>query len=215
MMSMVYLPNLTSLNISGCVAVTDISIMLVAQLSNLASLEMPWCLKVTNIGLKALAPLTKLTNLNISGCQLITEQGIMSLAAFRNLEKLSLLNLGYSKVCVTDAALARLTGLTKLRSLHIGSMQLVNPYMTDAGLQMIAKSYSELRQLGLMSLHVSDKGVQALASLKQLQVRAGPGLGRSTSALLPALLPLYSPLYSRFTPACTQRVGVHCPCRVT
>jgi len=169
MMAMVYLPNLTSLNISGCVAVTDISIMLVAQLSNLASLEMPWCLKVTNIGLKALAPLTKLTNLNISGCQLITEQGIIYLAAFRNMEKLSLLNLGYSKVCVTDAALARLTCLTKLRSLHIGSMQLVNPYVTDAGLQMIAKNYQELRQLGLMSLHVSDKGVQALTTLKQLQ----------------------------------------------
>jgi len=73
-MSLLYLPSLRSLNISGCVAVTDIGIMMVAQLSQLTSLDMPWCLKITNVGLQALTPLTKLANLNISGCQLITEQ---------------------------------------------------------------------------------------------------------------------------------------------
>jgi hypothetical protein len=91
----------------------------------------------------------------------------------RNLEKLSMLNLGYSKVCVTDNALARLSGLTKLKSLHIGSMQLCNTYVTDAGIQLIAKHFRGLTQLGLMSLDISDAGVQQLAGLKDLQVK-GP-----------------------------------------
>lgn len=174
-MSLVYLTGLRSLNISGCVAVTDIGIMMVAQLSHLTSLDMPWCVKVTNMGLKALTPLTKLANLNVSGCQLITEQGISCLAAFTNLQKLGLLNLGYSKVCVTDGALEKLSGLTKLRSLNIGSMQLCNKLVTDASMRLISSNYKELTQLGLMSLDISDAGVALLARLSKLQVRAGGG----------------------------------------
>lgn len=86
-----------------------------------------------------------------------------------------MLNLGYSKVCVTDNALARLSGLTKLKSLHIGSMQLCNTYVTDAGIQLIAKHFRGLTQLGLMSLDISDAGVQQLAGLKDLQVGAVTG----------------------------------------
>jgi hypothetical protein len=169
-MSLVYLSGLRSLNISGCVAVTDLGIMLVAQLTNLTSLDMPWCVKVTNTGLKALTPLTKLANLNISGCQLITEQGVKCLSAFTNLERLSLLNMGYSKVCVTDAALEQLAGLSKLRSLNLGSMQLSNKLVTDDSVRLIAQSHRELTQLGLMSLDISDAGVAQLAQLAKLQV---------------------------------------------
>jgi hypothetical protein len=170
-MSLVYLSGLRSLNISGCVAVTDLGIMLAAQLTNLTSLDMPWCVKVTNTGLKALTPLTKLANLNISGCQLITEQGVKCLSAFTNLERLSLLNMGYSKVCVTDAALEQLAGLSKLRSLNLGSMQLSNKLVTDDSMRLIAASHRELTQLGLMSLDISDAGVAQLAQLTKLQVR--------------------------------------------
>lgn len=169
------LPSLASLNISGCVAITDIGVMMIAQLTNLTSLEMPWCLKVTNIGLSALTPLTKLANLNISGCQLISEQGIACLGTFTNLEKLGLLNLGYSKICVTDAALQKLSGLTKLQSLNIGlnigSMQPSHKAVTDASMQLISSRFKELTQLGLMSLDISDDGVKMLAQLSKLQVR--------------------------------------------
>jgi hypothetical protein len=176
-MSLVYLSGLRSLNISGCVAVTDLGIMLVAQLTNLTSLDMPWCVKVTNTGLKALTPLTKLANLNISGCQLITEQGVKCLSAFTNLERLSLLNMGYSKVCVTDAALEQLAGLSKLRSLNLGSMQLSNKLVTDDSMRLIAQSHRELTQLGLMSLDISDAGVAQLAQLTKLQVRCTRAMG--------------------------------------
>lgn len=168
---MMPLPGHVSLTISDCVAVTDTGILMVAQLTNLTSLDMPWCVKVTNFAIKALSPLTKLQQLNISGCQLITEQGICSLAAFTNLEKLSMLNLGYSKVCVTDAALEKLSGLTKLRSLNVGSMQLCNKMVTDKSMRLIASSYKQLTQLGLMSLDISDTGVSQLAQLSNLQVR--------------------------------------------
>lgn len=175
MMSLMNLPSLASLNISGCVAITDIGVMMIAQLTNLTSLEMPWCLKVTNIGLSALTPLTKLANLNISGCQLISEQGIACLGTFTNLEKLGLLNLGYSKICVTDAALQKLSGLTKLQSLNIGlnigSMQPSHKAVTDASMQLISSRFKELTQLGLMSLDISDDGVKMLAQLSKLQVR--------------------------------------------
>lgn len=85
-------------------------------------------------------------------------------------QKLGLLNLGYSKVCVTDAALHKLSGLTKLQSLNIGSMQLYHKSVTDASLQLISSSFRQLTQLGLMSLDVSDEGVKQLASLSNLQV---------------------------------------------
>lgn len=146
---------------------------MVAQLTNLTSLEMPWCVKVTNIGLNALSPLTKLESLNISGCQLLTEQGITGLSVFRNLEKLSLNNLGYSKVCITDAALEKLSDLTKLRSLSIGSMQLCNKLVTDRGLRLISSSYQQLTQLGLISLDITDAGMAMLTQLTNLQVSAG------------------------------------------
>ena len=170
------LPSLASLNISGCVAVTDIGVMMIAQLSNLTSLEMPWCLKVTNIGLSALTPLTKLSNLNISGCQLITEHGLACLASLTNLRRLGLLNLGYSKVCVTDAALQKLSSLTKLESLNvglnIGSMQPFHKAVTDASMRLVSSSFKQLTQLGLMSLDISDEGVKMLSQLNKLQVRA-------------------------------------------
>jgi hypothetical protein len=180
MMSLMNLPSLASLNISGCVAITDIGIMMVAQLTNLTSLEMPWCLKVTNIGLSALTPLTKLANLNISGCQLVTEQGIACLGTLTNLRKLGLLNLGYSKVCVTDAALQKLSALTKLESLNlglnIGSMQVCHQAVTDVSMQLISSRFKHLTQLGLMSLDVTDDGVKMLAQLSNLQVRRVAGV---------------------------------------
>jgi hypothetical protein len=175
MMSLMNLPSLASLNISGCVAITDIGIMMVAQLTNLTNLEMPWCLKVTNIGLSALTPLTKLASLNISGCQLITEQGIACLGTLTSLRRLGLLNLGYSKVCVTDAALQKLSALTKLESLNlglnIGSMQVCQKVVTDVSMQLISSRFKQLTQLGLMSLDVSDDGVKMLAQLSNLKVR--------------------------------------------
>lgn len=181
MMSLMNLTGLASLNISGCVAITDIGIMMVAQLTGLTSLEMAWCLKLTNIGLSALTPLTKLSNLNISGCQLITEQGIACLGTFTNLCKLGLLNLGYSKVCVTDAALQRLSSLTKLESLNIGlnigTMQPLHKAVTDSSMGLISSRFRELTQLGLMSLDISDDGVKCLSQLSKLQVRWGAACG--------------------------------------
>jgi hypothetical protein len=177
MMPLTRLPSLESLNISGCVAITDIGIMMIAQLTQLTSLEMPWCLKVTNIGLSALTPLTKLANLNVSGCQLLTDQGIVCLGALTNLQRLGLLNLGYSKPCVTDAALQRLSSLTKLESLNvglnIGSLQPAHKAVTDASLALIASRFRGLTQLGLMSLDISDAGVKCLGALTKLQVGRG------------------------------------------
>jgi hypothetical protein len=162
--------------------------MMIAQLSNLASLEMPWCIKVTNIGLSALTPLTKLSNLNISGCQLITEHGLACLASLTNLRRLGLLNLGYSKVCVTDAALQKLSSLTKLESLtvglNIGSMQPFHKAVTDASMRLVSSSFKQLTQLGLMSLDISDEGVKMLSQLNKLQVRVTCGYGNGSAPAL-------------------------------
>ena len=50
-MTLGHLSGLTELHIGGCVAVTDVGLMLLAgHLPRLASLEMPWCLKVTHAG---------------------------------------------------------------------------------------------------------------------------------------------------------------------
>eukprot|EP00879_Flechtneria_rotunda_P017079 GHRR01017886.1.p1 GENE.GHRR01017886.1~~GHRR01017886.1.p1 ORF type:complete len:561 (+),score=122.64 GHRR01017886.1:951-2633(+) len=190
LMHLVHLTSLRSLNISGCVAVTDIGIMMVAQLTQLLSLDMPWCLKVTNIGLKSLAPLVKLTNLNISGCQLINEEGILGLTAFTNLEKLGLLNLGYSRVCVTDAALEQLSGLRKLHSLQLGSMQsqatmqMNNRLVTDRAVRAISSNHKQLTHLALLSVDITDDGVSHLAQLSGLQALNLRGCARITGNCL-------------------------------
>ena len=175
------LPVLQDVNISGCVSVTDRGIYELAQNPSLRSLEMPWCLKITDLGIEALTIQPKLKNLNISGCQLITEAGIALLAHFLDLETLNLLNTGYSKVCVTDDALERLNGLSHLKSLSIGGVQLQNTRTSDAGILSIVKNFPKLRHLCLMWLDISNDAVYALSKLADLVSLTLRGCSRVTA----------------------------------
>lgn len=183
-MALVHVPSLTNLDISGCVGITDVGIMLLAQLSELISLEMPWCLKVTNAGLKALSSLRKLAHLNISGCQLVSEAGIVSLSALSNLESLNLLNLGYSKPCVTDSALAALKVLSKLKSLSVGGVQVTSNKLTDTGFQLVTEFFPKTTQLTIISLGITDEGVQHITKLTNLQSLSLRGCSRVSPAIM-------------------------------
>jgi len=178
------LPALQEVNISGCVSVTDRGVHELAQNASLRSLEMPWCLKITDMGLQALTAQPKLKHLNISGCQLITEAGISLLSHFVDLESLNLLNTGYAKVCVTDAALEKLSGLSNLSSLSIGSVHLQNTHTSDAGILTIARSFTKMKQLCLMWLDISNDAVYALSKMKTLTSLCLRGCSRVTSDAL-------------------------------
>lgn len=113
--------------------------------------------------LKSLAGLTNLKSLYFSRTR-ITSQG---LDALRELSNLTFLSLQHCRQ-ITDAGLASVSGLSKLKALDLADTQI-----TDAGL----KSLKPLRNLELLNLNgtqVSAAGLRELelASLKQLELQS-------------------------------------------
>lgn len=189
-------PGLTSVNISGCVAITERGIAELTRLANLQHLEIPWCLKVTDQAMVSLSCIPNIKTLNLSGCQLIHEQGICALSSLVFLETLNLLNTGYSNPCVSDDVLYCLAPLVNLTSLSIGGMQLENTRVTDNAMAMISAHHPKLKTLCLMWLDISDAGVDALMTLTDLRSLSLRGCSRVTQSSLPNIskLPLLEDL---------------------
>lgn len=174
---------LEELNLSGCISVTDRGVGALAQIGSLRSLEMPWCLKVSDLGIEALTAQPKLRHLNVCGCQLITEAGISLLAHFSELETLNLLNTGFGKICVTDAALRQLI-LPNLKSFSVGNHHLHNSRVTDVGIRSMVKNSPNLEQLTLMWIDISDNVVYDISKLNCLKGLCLRGCQRLTTDAL-------------------------------
>lgn len=51
LLALVSIGSLTCINLSGCVAVSDVALgVLATRLPGMAQLDVPWCLKVSNSG---------------------------------------------------------------------------------------------------------------------------------------------------------------------
>lgn len=187
-MPLVHLTRLTSLDLTGCVSLTDVGVMLLARLPHLAALQLAWCLKLSNAGLRGLATLRCLEHLTIDGCQLVSEPGVRGLTAITSLRSLSLTNLGYSRVAITDGAIEELAGALDLTHLAVGGLHVSNARVTDAGLAALAAGCPRLESVTLLSVDVTDVGLAALAAectaLTALAVR---GCARVTRGGLAAL----------------------------
>ncbi|XP_060536381.1 F-box/LRR-repeat protein 14 [Cylas formicarius] len=151
-------PSITELNLSLCKQVTDTSLSKIAQhLKNVEVLELGGCCNITNTGLVMIAwGLKKLKRLNLRSCWHISDQGIGHLA-FGNL---SLEYLGLQDCQrLSDEALKHATGLTSLKSINLSFCISI----TDSGLKHLAKM-SSLRELNLRSCdNISDIGMAYLA----------------------------------------------------
>src|SRR5262249_9084249 len=88
-----------------------------------------------------------------------TDDGLRTLANLRQLEVLFVWDASH----VTDAGVAHLAGLTRLRDLHFSNGQL-----GDGSLAVFGR-LPELRSLSLQGNAFSDDGLRHLAGLKQLR----------------------------------------------
>ncbi|KAG5886191.1 hypothetical protein JTB14_026545 [Gonioctena quinquepunctata] len=151
-------PSLTELNLSLCKQVTDNSLSRIAQyLKNLEVLELGGCCNVTNTGLVLIAwGLKKLRRLNLRSCWHVSDQGICHLAlGNQSLEYLGLQDCQR----LSDEALKHATGLTSLKSINLSFCISI----TDSGLKHLAKM-TNLRELNLRSCdNISDIGMAYLA----------------------------------------------------
>jgi hypothetical protein len=90
------------------------------------------------------------------------------LALVKGLTRLRVLHLEGTKV--TDVGLEHLKGLTQLQSLHLNSSHLPNAKITDAGLEHL-KGLTQLRQLNVYGTAITDTGAKSLEkSLPNLQI---------------------------------------------
>ncbi|KZC13764.1 F-box/LRR-repeat protein 14 [Dufourea novaeangliae] len=151
---------LTELNLSLCKQVSDISLSWIAKyLQNLEHLELGGCRNITNDGLLCISwYLKKLKRLDLRSCWQVCNDGIAYLAAGGNFA-LEYLSLQDCQR-VTDEALRHIsTGLTTLKSINLSFCVCIG----DTGVKHLAKMPS-LRELNLRSCdNISDVGMAYLA----------------------------------------------------
>jgi internalin A len=170
--------------------VTDSDIAELAKLPALTKLDLSET-RITDRGLLDLKIATNLTEINLYYAELVSDQGI---AVVKSLPRLKRLNLRGTKI--TDSTLQLLTRLTSLESLDIGFAQVTDSgiaqlafpnlkelsiggnKLTDAGLQALRQlptltsldlSGAQRTDSGLWSVSLTESGVDAIATLKDLR----------------------------------------------
>jgi Leucine-rich repeat (LRR) protein len=167
------LSSLTSLNLSWCESLFDISAL--SGLSNLTSLNLSWCESM--VELSALSGLSSLSSLWLSRCESLVE-----LSALSGLSSLTSLNLSW---CESLVDISALSGLSNLTSLDLSSCESLVDISALLGL-------SSLTSLNLSSCN-SQVDISALLNLSSLtslnlsscesvvELSALPGLSSLTS----------------------------------
>src|SRR5262245_34425600 len=130
------LKKLKSLQLAGCIRVTDKSAEVVKGFTDLEDLSLPST--ITGEGAKTLVGLKKLRKLYLGGAPM-TDAAVKDIAD--NMPELTDLNLGSSLPNeVSDASVANLARLKKLKALNLSGSKL-----TDAGLKDLQKALPECK----------------------------------------------------------------------
>ena len=172
------IPNLESLNMSGCYNVTDncLAHAFIVELPNLVILNLSLCKLVTDISLGRIAQnLKNLETLELGGCCKITSHGLVCIAlGLKNLKTLNLRSCRH----VSDQGIGQLAGSTSghgtlgLRTLILQDCQ----KLTDTSLKYISEGLPNLHSLNLSFCgSVTDTGLRSLAkmpSLRELNLRS-------------------------------------------
>jgi hypothetical protein len=117
----------TSLNVEGCVRLSDDGLMSLAAMPNLQELNLSgWHSRITDRGLKVLRNLTQLKRFQMCWPQRITDDGVSNLSFCNELESVDLLG-----TPTGNGAIRALTGKPKLGHLKTGKL------VTDAGLPLL------------------------------------------------------------------------------
>lgn len=171
--------------------VTDADMPLLAKLPHLATLDLSLT-RITDRGVQQLKTAPGIVELNLYYAEQITDEGMSAIKGWKKLQRLNMrgtritdstlehaasvptlqaLDVGFAQV--TDVGLDHLASLTNLKELSIGGNKL-----TDAGLQSLryltALTHLDLAGMqrtdsGLWSVSLTDLGVGAIATLKELR----------------------------------------------
>jgi Leucine-rich repeat (LRR) protein len=163
--SLATLPSLSRLDLS-LTRISDHGLRELKNAPGIADLNLCYAELITDEGLLAVRTWHHLRRLNLHGTK-ITDMTLQHLSGMNTLESL---DIGF--VQVTDVGLDQLTNLSNLRELMLGGNKL-----SDVGLQSLRQltglTYLDLggaqrTDSGLWSVSITDSGMEAIASLRNL-----------------------------------------------
>lgn len=174
------IPNLESLNLSGCYNVTDLGLMnaLSQEFSSLVELNLSLCKQVTDGSLSRIAQYLKnLESLELGGCCNITNTGLLLVAwGLKKLKRLDLRSCWH----ISDKGIAYLAGLNRetadgnLALEYLGLQDCQR--LSDEALKHVSVGLTELKSINLsFCVSITDSGLKHLAkmpSLAELNLRS-------------------------------------------
>ncbi|XP_035909320.1 F-box/LRR-repeat protein 14 [Anopheles stephensi] len=167
-------PNLESLNLSGCYNITDMAIghAFAADFPNLKVLNLSLCKQVTDSSLGRITQhLKNIEVLELGGCSNITNTGLLLISW--GLKKLRRLNL---RSCwhISDHGIGHLAGLSKETADGTPALEYLGlqdcQRLSDEALRHIAQGLTSLRSINLsFCVSVTDSGLKHLARMSRLE----------------------------------------------
>lgn len=155
------LKELTYLDLSSCLELSDQGLQEIASLNKLEVLNLSQCFEIHDLGIKSLRPLSHLSTLNLYRCSEITDEALENGIKF--LASLSVLDLTECTK-ITDQGLAALSSLSLLSKLTLDSCRSI----TYKGLKAL-KNLENLTSLNLKWCGLQDKDLKGLKRYKNLK----------------------------------------------
>ncbi len=180
------LPYLTHLDLSQT-RITDLGLQQLKSAPGIVELNLYYAEQITDEGLAAVKGWQKLRRINLRGTK-VTDTTLEHLA---NVATVEAIDVGFAQI--TDVGLDRLTPLVNLKELVVGGNKL-----TDMGLQALRQlpglthlslGGSQRTDSGLWTISLTESGLEAIATLKDLRELRLDGLP-VTARLLEKLKPL-------------------------
>jgi hypothetical protein len=152
-----FCPRLSSLQLNGCVKLTDEGLKYLEQLSNLNFLNIGYCGLLTDKTLKSLTHFKNLKSLNIDGCHQMTKMGLKVLAQHVNITTFS------SSYCNIQL-------VKKIKKFsHLSSLDMSRTHINDYVLNLVLKKLPLLNSLNIgFCLSLTDEGIKSVDFLKNL-----------------------------------------------
>jgi len=160
------LPYLTRLDLS-LTRISDHGLLELKGATAITDLNLCYAELITDAGLSAMKGWKRLKRLNLRGTK-VTDATLQHLAVVSSLESL---DIGYAQI--TDVGLDLITSLPNLKELTIGGNKLtdngIQPLRQLPGLTYLDLSGSQRTDSGLWSVSLSEPGLDAIDTLKNLR----------------------------------------------